>query len=286
MYLSQTLADKLFVFQYPIRPAAEGYDNATFLRTSIKPDNQEVEMEVAIDTSSVTYDQSRGKQIALNVDGPYEPDEYEAVERVFDSNIMNKTLLQSSRAVPDCSNYSVGVFQDGELYITPLKGIVQLRPQFNYLDKDDKPGKDETNKKHGDDNDEEEAKQVNVKFARQKSEFSKKLREQSFQQHAKKLAEEQWIHTDYRDSTTSQAELTRLDMFCPSTEASANNLKLTCQEYLKVLAPTDKPDQYNKCSTPAHGNSLNYILTLPLLDQVRTIMKYGNVKKKKKKFIN
>lgn len=53
-------------------------------------------------------------------------------------------MLQSSRALPDCSNYSVGVYQDGELHITPLKSILQLRPQFNYLDKGGKGAKDET----------------------------------------------------------------------------------------------------------------------------------------------
>ena len=56
---------------------------------------------------------------------------------------MDKTVLQSSRALPDCSNYCVGVFQDDELHITPLKGIVQMRPHFNYLDKSGKGGKDE-----------------------------------------------------------------------------------------------------------------------------------------------
>lgn len=51
---------------------------------------------------------------------------------------MDKTVLQSSRALPNCSNYGVGIFQDGELHITPLRGIIQMRPQFSYLDKTDK----------------------------------------------------------------------------------------------------------------------------------------------------
>lgn len=56
---------------------------------------------------------------------------------------MDKTVLQSSRALPNCSNYAVGIFQDGELHLTPLKGIIQMRPQFNYLDKSDKRVREE-----------------------------------------------------------------------------------------------------------------------------------------------
>lgn len=56
---------------------------------------------------------------------------------------MDKTVLQSSRALPNCSNYGIGIFQDGELHITPLKGIIQLRPEFNYLDKSDKRARDD-----------------------------------------------------------------------------------------------------------------------------------------------
>jgi DNA-directed RNA polymerase-3 subunit RPC5 len=62
---------------------------------------------------------------------------------------MDKIVMQSSRALPNCDNYAIGVFQDSELHITPLKGIVQMRPEFNYLDKIEKRGKDE-GKNNGD----------------------------------------------------------------------------------------------------------------------------------------
>lgn len=151
---------------------------------------------------------------------------------------MDKVVLQSSRGLPDCSNYSVGVFQDGELHITPLKGIIQMRPQFNHLDKSGKGGKDETknagdgekrllrkggnrfasknvdnciryNKTLWTDGEEEEeaVKQVNVTFARQKSDYVTKMREQSFQEQTKKSLEEQWIPTRYMQADSSQAEV-------------------------------------------------------------------------------
>ncbi|XP_017884887.1 DNA-directed RNA polymerase III subunit RPC5 [Ceratina calcarata] len=277
VFLSKTLADKLFIFQYPVRPARDGYDNATFLKTSIKPENQEVLIEVALDTHSVTYDKSKGEQIAINADGDSGVDQ-EDDERAFDSNLMDKTILQSSRALPDCSNYAVGIFQDGELHITPLRGIVQMRPQFNYLDKSDKRVREEA-KSMGEEGEEEEEgpKQVNVSFARQKPDFIKKMQEQSFQHHTKKSLEERWIHTNYVPVTSTQAELTRLEMFCSATDETVNTLNITNQQYLDLLVPPMKDEEYLKSDVANHTTSLNYIRTLPLLDQMKILMKDAKV---------
>ncbi|XP_043280382.1 DNA-directed RNA polymerase III subunit RPC5 [Venturia canescens] len=278
VFLAKNLADKLYVFQYPIRPAEAGYDNAKFIKTMLKPKNQEALIEVEIDSRSATYDQSKGAQIAANADGVISKSCQENEERTFESSMMDKTILQSSRALPDCSNYSVGVYQDGELHITPLKSILQMRPQFNYFDKGGKGGKDET-KNLGEDGEEEEeaVKQVNVTFARQKSDFFTKMREQSFQEQSKKSLEESWIETQYRETNSSQAELMRLDMYCSSTDESVNTLKLTRNEYLKMLAPPMKTEQYAVASASNHGTSLVYIRTLPLLDQIRILMKDAKI---------
>lgn len=53
----------------------------------------------------------------------------------------------------------------------------------------------------------EPAKQVNVTFARQVPDFIKKMREQSFQTHAKKSLEEQWIECDYKPVNSNLAEV-------------------------------------------------------------------------------
>ncbi|XP_043265801.1 DNA-directed RNA polymerase III subunit RPC5 [Colletes gigas] len=276
VFLSKTLADKLFIFQYPVRPAHEGYDNSTFLKTSIKPRNQEVLIEVAIDTHSVNYDQSKGEQIAISADGDSKGNQDDS-NKAFNSNFMDKTVLQSSRALPNCSNYAVGIFQDGELHLTPLRGIVQMRSQFNYLDKSDQRLRDEA-KNTGDDfeEDEEGPKQVNVTFARQKPEFIKKMQEKSFQHHAQKSLEERWIHTNYIPANSTQAELTRLDMFCSTIDETVNTLNLSTQQYLELLVPREKEDNLKTAVSNA-TTSLNYIRTLPLLDQIKILMKDAKV---------
>ena len=57
--------------------------------------------------------------------------------------MLDKIVLQSSRALPNCNNYAIGICQDNELHLTPLKGILQMRPEFNYLEKPEKKGRDD-----------------------------------------------------------------------------------------------------------------------------------------------
>jgi DNA-directed RNA polymerase III subunit RPC5 len=52
------------------------------------------------------------------------------------------------------------------------------------------------------DDDEEEAKQVTVKFARQENERFKAAKERSFNTLSKKSAEEPWRHVEYHSTDT------------------------------------------------------------------------------------
>ena len=58
---------------------------------------------------------------------------------------------------------AVGCLKDGELHVTPLKGILQLRPSFVFLDRGD--SKQESTGAGGDDSqdEEEEAKPITVR---------------------------------------------------------------------------------------------------------------------------
>ena len=58
-----------YLFQYPIRPASMPYDNSEVIRSKFRPTNQQVELELKLNTSNANYDRSKGEQIALNVDG-------------------------------------------------------------------------------------------------------------------------------------------------------------------------------------------------------------------------
>lgn len=144
MFLSKPVTDKLFVFQYPLQQKKE--DNSNVVMSCIKPENQEVRMELALDVKSAIYNKSMGEQIARNIDGTGKDHpvkgEQDTDKIMFPEGLMDKIVYHSTRALPDSSNFAIGHFQDNEFHITPIKGVVQLRPIFNYLDKAEKRKED------------------------------------------------------------------------------------------------------------------------------------------------
>ncbi|XP_025994121.1 DNA-directed RNA polymerase III subunit RPC5 [Solenopsis invicta] len=272
VFLSKTLADKLFILQYPAHNK-NVWANINVAKTFIKPENQKIRVELAMDTTNeLSYDPKTGERLSLNTD---EKSTGNDGENIFDSGLMDKVVLTSERALLD-SHLAVGIFQDDELHITPLKTVLHMKLQHNYLDESEKHGKDGTKGMGEDDNEEEDnATPVNVTFARRLPDNLKKLQEQSFQHYSKKSDEEPWICTNYYSSNNSddtQIEVlsTRMAMFCPSTEESVN-LNLTQKNYLDQLVP-QSPDKCYLQASLEKQISLHYIKTLPLKNRIKTVM--------------
>ncbi|GAA6086342.1 DNA-directed RNA polymerase III subunit RPC5 [Tachysurus ichikawai] len=196
VYLAKSLSDKLYLFQYPVRPAHMNYDDIPHLTAKIKPKQQKVEIEVAIDTTSPNYCRSKGEQIALNVDGTSMED-----SSTYSIKMMDKQTFSSIQATMNTSRYAAAVFRKGELHLTPLQGILQMRPSFSYLDKADSKHKErEAANEAGDssqDEAEDDAKQITVRFSRPESEQARQRRIQSYEFLQKKQAEEPWVHLHY-----------------------------------------------------------------------------------------
>ncbi|EFN82038.1 DNA-directed RNA polymerase III subunit RPC5 [Harpegnathos saltator] len=266
VFLSKTLGDNLFLLQYTTYPMKDGYEIATVLKSSIKPDNQEIQLELEVDIDNSNYDSSKGVQLALNA-----KNESKKNENIFDSDLLDKTILSSKRALTDCSNYAIGIFQKNELHITPLEGFVEMQPQFPYLEKSDKRAKDEA-KASGEDSDEEEenAAPVKVTFARHKPDHIKKIQEQSFQHNSKKNQQECCIRTTYVAMHETPAQLTQTEMLCPSPDVTVNSLNLSPQEYLELLTNGwRKPQNYPQ--------SFEHVKTLLLQEQITSIMKDARI---------
>jgi DNA-directed RNA polymerase-3 subunit RPC5 len=273
VYLSKLLAEKLFLYQFPVRPRDASYDDSKIIQSCIKPQHQEVKLEVGLDMQSSNYDKSRGEQIAWNVDGAGSKDEKKkSEEKFFKNDVMDKQILQSTRALPDTSKYAVAVYHDNELHITPLRGIVHLRPSFVYLDKSDKRAKEEA-KEHGEadlSGEEEEAQQVTVKFAQQETERKRRARERSFGYLSQKSAEEPWFHTEFHNSCSEKAELERGKLYCTKVDERVNELSLGVKEYMKNLVPVEEMEQADVSSDFVSHSSLTQ---MPAVDKVRTLLR-------------
>uniref|UniRef100_A0A7N8X778 Polymerase (RNA) III (DNA directed) polypeptide E n=1 Tax=Mastacembelus armatus TaxID=205130 RepID=A0A7N8X778_9TELE len=276
--IEEGVANHIFVIltQYPVRPATMTYDDVSHLSAKIKPKQQRVEVEMAINTMSPNYCRSKGEQIALNVDGTT----YDETN-TYSVKMMDKQTFSSIQATTNTSRYAAAVFRKGELHITPLTGILQMRPSFSYLDKaDSKTREREAANEGGDssqDEAEEEAKAITVRFARPESEQARQRRIQSYEYLQKKQAEEPWVHLHYHSVKDSRSEHEKQYLFCQSVDASQNSeLVKTPKEYLAMLMPPLAEEKVVKPVGPSNVLSMAQLRTLPLAEQVKTLMK--NVK--------
>ncbi|XP_012320133.1 DNA-directed RNA polymerase III subunit RPC5 isoform X3 [Aotus nancymaae] len=276
VYLAKSLAEKLYLFQYPVRPASMTYDDIPHLSAKIKPKQQKVELEMAIDTLNPNYCRSKGEQIALNVDGACADE-----TSTYSSKLMDKQTFCSSQTTSNTSRYAAALYRQGELHLTPLHGILQLRPSFSYLDKADAKHRErEAANEAGDssqDEAEDDVKQITVRFSRPESEQARQRRVQSYEFLQKKHAEEAWVHLHYYGLKDSRSEHERQYLLCPGSSGVENTeLVKSPSEYLLMLMPPSQEEEKDKPVAPSNVLSMAQLRTLPLADQIKILMK--NVK--------
>ncbi|XP_062915477.1 DNA-directed RNA polymerase III subunit RPC5 [Mobula hypostoma] len=277
VHLAKSLAEKLYLFQYPVRPATMKYDDVTHLSARIKPKQQKVEVEMAIDTMSPNYCRSKGEQIALNVDGASTDDS----GSTYTTKLMDKQVFSSIQSVVNTSRYAAAIYRKGELHVTPLHGMLQMRPSFSYLDKADAKHRErEAANEAGDssqDEAEDDVKQITVRFSRPETEQARQRRIQSYEFLQKKQAEEPWHYLHYCGVKDSRSEHERQYLFSQlASMVETSELTKSPSEYLSMLMPPVEEEELKVPLAPSNVLSMVQLRTLPLADQVRTLMK--NVK--------
>ncbi|KAF6199086.1 hypothetical protein GE061_007111 [Apolygus lucorum] len=259
VYLTHDLCDNLFVYQFPVHPAASS-GNLKVVKSRIKPENQEVVLEVGLDTSNVNFDRSHGEQIAANVDK-----DKPSSQRTYPTKVMDRLRLDSSRAMIDRDSYAVGTMCNGELIISPIRGVVSLSPSFSHI----------SNVEENDPEDEEEeaaAKVVRVQFPRAESERAKKAREASYTHFMEKTGVEPWFNTQFHDVDSAIAKLERTRL-TSGFGRGGKPLDLTSEDYLDALLPKEIELGSTKApSLPDHLTSIAHLKELPLKDQVHKIL--------------
>ncbi|XP_059976580.1 DNA-directed RNA polymerase III subunit RPC5 isoform X2 [Mesoplodon densirostris] len=240
VYLAKSLAEKLYLFQYPVRPVSMTYDDIPHLSARIKPKQQKVELEMAIDTLNPNYCRSKGEQIALNVDGACADE-----TSTYSSKLMDKQTFCSSQTTSNTSRYAAALYrQAGD------------------------SSQDEA---------EEDVKQITVRFSRPESEQARQRRVQSYEFLQKKHAEEPWVHLHYYGLRDSRSEHERQYLLCQGSSGVENTeLVKSPSEYLTMLMPPSQEEEKEKPVAPSNVLSMAQLRTLPLADQIKILMK--NVK--------
>ncbi|XP_014724827.1 PREDICTED: DNA-directed RNA polymerase III subunit RPC5 isoform X2 [Sturnus vulgaris] len=250
VFLARSLLEKLYLFQ--------------------------VELEMAIDTLNPNYCRSKGEQIALNVDGTCTDE-----TSTYSSKLMDKQTFCSSQAASNVSRYAAAIYKKGELHLTPLHGILQLRPSFTYLDKADAKHREREAANEGGDSSQDEAeddvKQITVRFSRPETEQARQRRVQSYEFLQKRQAEEHWVHLHYYGLKDSRSEHERQYLFSQGHGLAENTeLIKSPSEYLMMLMPPSVEEENDKPMAPSNVLSMAQLRTLPLADQIKILMK--NVK--------
>ncbi len=274
VYLSKQLAESLYLFQYPVRPGHMTYDDITHLAARIKPTQQRVELELAINTRSPNYASSKGEQIALNVDSAGGDNTF------YQGDKMDKQILSSTPSNISPARYVIGQFKDNELHLTPIKGVIQLRPNFGYLDHADgkqaaRAGVDGEDG-GSQDEEEEEAKHVTVRFARRETEEAKARREASYEYVHKKRDEENWINVRHHQIEDSVSESERTLLQARNMNEVAE-FHISNEAYMDKLVPKIVEEENEKPPMPNNVLSLAELKTMPLGDQIKALMKNAKV---------
>lgn len=267
LYLAKGLAEKLLLFQYPVRPSNATYDHTPHMASRIKPVQQKVELELGIDTISTTYCYPRGEQIAYAVDR----DERGANQKPhFPSSVMDRQRLSSVKATDDSSKYAAAIYSNDSIHITPIKGIYQLHPSFTYFDK-----AEENNKKaaatliSNDDNqtedEQEEAKPVQLRFS--KGDNHKK----KVQQQVTNL-EEKWVETQFYQPQDRRAIMERNLLLCHQSDFESPEFTVTSRDYLKILSPSEQQGVESPADLPHGVLSLLKLKGMNLSDQIKALL--------------
>lgn len=272
IYLSKQLAQNLYLLQYPVRPAHLPYDDVTHLAARVKPQHAKVELELAVETASTNYCGSKGEQIAINVDGP-NPDQEKAF---FSTGRMDKQVLSSSSAGVSAARYVAGIYKGGELHVTPLKAIVQFRPCFSYLDKVDSRVAEQAGDADASQDEEEEAKPVMVKFARQETEEGKARRLASYEYLKKKQQEEAWIPVTHHHPNRLASVNERQYLYSCRGE-SVNEFNSNSCDYLQKLVPKMEEEKAKKPALPTNVLSMSDLKSMNLSDQIKALLTNAKV---------
>lgn len=269
VFLSKTLSDNLFVFQYPTKSTAQNLDQSDVVKSCAKPINQEFKIDYALDTGSRHYDAFKGEQYAVAADGKERRGEHNVS---FRSGTMDRQSFISTRPMENVSKYIVGYMQDREIHLSVLNGVVQMRPNFSYFDKSDMRKKAEQKAENESDADEEEPKQVTVKFARNDVDKTKKTKEKSYSYLTQKSADEAWCETMWHPKESAQAQLERQKMFAMSNESTGHALSLTSDEYVQTLIPDEQSVSSLDVLLPPRVISLAKLKGLPLSEQIQHVL--------------
>ncbi|PVU85397.1 hypothetical protein BB560_007033 [Smittium megazygosporum] len=192
VYLNSKLTKYLNLFQYTTKNSDWEFKQDQLPSSArIKPVSGVIEFDTPIDTSSSMYSQTKGTALSAGM----------PANSIANSNRLFDTQTWTSTPVKKKASYTIGVFIDGELHLTPINKISQFRYNLDYIDKISQKKSDSEKKElenvEPQDKPVPKAKAVQVKVRSVQAEEALMKQENSISKIRQKIEDEQWSNLEY-----------------------------------------------------------------------------------------
>jgi len=175
------------------------------------------------------------------------------------------------------SRYAVGVLRNNELHLTPLHNIVQLRPNYTYVDSRAAKLDAETSVNTGADSSEgeDDTRPVTVRFKPHESEDALARRMASYEYHQQQVDEEAWVPVQHFPVGSEESDMEKWQLFADHTDASSGTeFYMSAADYQKQLISKVENEVSNAVAPlPNSVLSLAALKTMTFTDRIRALMR-------------
>lgn len=148
--------------------------------------------------------------------------------------LKQKHLRLQSSSVPALTNYAVAVFRDGQLHISPVSGILQMRPSLAHIDDAVDEEVDDVDMADQEEEKEEEGiKEVQFQFKKKQSERAISAIQNSYAYKKQQINAERWRELKVYDKESAVSETEFENLFSEREEDVISTM--SAAEYLKAL---------------------------------------------------
>ncbi|PVU87620.1 hypothetical protein BB559_005966 [Furculomyces boomerangus] len=234
LFISEKLTKYLHLFQYPMK-APEWMEQQDQQPTAarVKPNSGIVELEIPINTSHSMYSKEKGAKFAAGMQNSGETLNIPQ-GKLFDAQTW------TSSPITQTANYMIATFIDGELHLTPIKKVSQLRYNLDYIDKINDKIRANTKKTAGEQEDlqateKTKAKTLQVKVRSSQAEEVLRKQENSISRIRQKISEEPWTNLEYYDHETDESNAVFTQLVYTQKEKLVAST--TPSQYIEIISP-------------------------------------------------
>ncbi|RLN74506.1 hypothetical protein BBJ28_00016311 [Nothophytophthora sp. Chile5] len=205
--------------QFPLRPTYRPMPTPP-RRARIKPNNHMLQLDFAVDQRSEHYDR--------------DAEEY----------LQQKHLLLQSSNVPALTNYAVGVFRQGQLHLTPVSAVMQMRPSLAHIDDAVDEDEEDIEMEEKVEAPPPEVKEVQFQFKKKQSERAISAIQNSYAYRKQQVDAELWMDLQVQDKSSLFSEREEEVTSAMSTEEYLKALRYRTMLSAENSATSANPAQY------------------------------------------